>query len=124
MIYPTIIYIIYYTLGLNRTQLQSLAKNTEILNKVTSAVSNPNTSEEKLILIGKSYTTETLKTALAQSNLKKAQIKTILSASGLHGKLQQKSQMPRQQIHLPRNRARPQPPLSAWAVPSRDWGLE
>ncbi len=87
MIYPTIIYIIYYTLGLNRTQLQSLAKNTEILNKVTSAVSNPNTSEEKLILIGKSYTTETLKTALAQSNLKKAQIKTILSASGLHGKL-------------------------------------
>ena len=42
---------------------------------------------ESLKAIGKSYTTETLKAAIAQSTLDKEQIKVILSANGLQGEL-------------------------------------
>ena len=37
--------------------------------------------------IGRSYTTETLKAAIAQSGLEKANIRTILSENGLQGEL-------------------------------------
>lgn len=70
-------------------QLQSLAKTTEALNSITSVLNTTYKTkkeyEEALTTIGQSYTTETLKAALAQSTLNKQQIKTILSANGLQG---------------------------------------
>ena len=72
-------------------QLQSLAKSTEVLNKITSVFSNTELSfigvRSELETIGKSYTTATLKAAIAQSTLTKEQIKTIMSANGLQGEL-------------------------------------
>ena len=72
-------------------QLKSLAKSTEVLNKVTSVLNNTELShlatKQALEEIGRSYTTETLKAAIAQSTLDKEQIKTILSANGLQGEL-------------------------------------
>lgn len=72
-------------------QLQTLAKSTEVLNKVTGILNNTELSsiavKKELEAIGKSYTTETLKAALAQSTLNKEQIEAILSANGLQGEL-------------------------------------
>lgn len=72
-------------------QLKSLAKSTEVLNKVTSVLNNTELShlatKQALEDIGKSYTTETLKEAIALSTLDKEQIKVILSANGLQGEL-------------------------------------
>ena len=72
-------------------QLQSLAKSTEALNKITNVLNNTELSRidtrKALVAIGKSYTTETLKAAIAQSTLDKEQIKVILSANGLQGEL-------------------------------------
>lgn len=72
-------------------QLKSLAKTTEALNNITSVLNTTYKTkkecEEALTVIGQSYTTETLKQALAQSTLDKAQIRTILSANGLQGEL-------------------------------------
>lgn len=72
-------------------QLKSLAKSTEVLNKVTSVLNNTELShlatKHALEGIGKSYTTQTLKEAIALSTLDKEQIKVILSANGLQGEL-------------------------------------
>lgn len=59
-------------------QLQSLAKSTEALNKITNILNNTEFTRAKRVkeleAIGKSYTQETLKTAIAQSTLNKEQI--------------------------------------------------
>ena len=72
-------------------QLKSLAKTTEALNKITNILNNTELSrvatKEALVAIGESYTTETLKEAIALSTLDKEQIKVILSANGLQGEL-------------------------------------
>ena len=65
-------------------QLKSLAKTQDALIDIGN-LENAANSMEALKKIGKSYTTETLKAALAQSDLNKAQIKAILSGNGLHG---------------------------------------
>lgn len=76
---------------INKMQLKSLAKSTEALNKITNILNNTELSriatKEALATIGKSYTTETLKEAIALSTLDKEQIKVILSANGLQGEL-------------------------------------
>ena len=64
-------------------QLKSLAKTTDALN----AINTSNKAQKNLKAIGRSYTTETLKAAIAQSTLEKQHIKTILSANGLRGEL-------------------------------------
>ncbi len=64
-------------------QLKSLAKTTDALN----AINTSSKARENLETIGRSYTTETLKAAIAQSTLDKEQIKAILSANGLQGAL-------------------------------------
>ena len=72
-------------------QLKSLAKSTEVLNKVTSVLNNTELSylatKQALEDIGKSYTTATLKQALAQSTLNKKHIRAILYANGLRGEI-------------------------------------
>ena len=64
-------------------QLKSLAKIQDALN----SIKNLGFATEELELIGKSYTTEVLKAAIAQSELTKQQIETILSSNGLQGEL-------------------------------------
>ena len=72
-------------------QLKSLAKTTSALNNITAILNNTTLtyteSTAALTAIGKAYTSETLKAALAHSTLDKAQIKAILSANGLQGEL-------------------------------------
>lgn len=67
-------------------QLKSLANIHSILFDIDN-LKNTTKSMKALNDIGKSYTTETLKSAIAQSDLNKQQIKTILSANGLKGEL-------------------------------------
>ena len=67
-------------------QLKSLAKTQDALIDIDN-LKNAANEIEALTNIGQSYTTETLKSALAQSTLDKEQIKTILSANGLQGEL-------------------------------------
>lgn len=78
-------------LVLDKMQLQSLAKSTEALTKITNILNNTELSgiskKKELTAIGQSYTRETLKQALAQSTLNKEQIKVILSSNGLQGEL-------------------------------------
>ena len=80
-----------YTHVITSMQLKSLAKTTEASNSITSVLNTTNKSKNEyktsLEAIGRSYTTETLKAAIAQSTLDKEQIKTILSANGLRGEL-------------------------------------
>ncbi len=64
-------------------QLKSLAKTTDALN----AINTSNRRRENLEAIGRSYTTETLKAAIAQSTLNERQIEAIMYANGLRGKL-------------------------------------
>lgn len=64
-------------------QLKSLAKTTEALDVITK--SSKTLSDLKLI--GRSYSTEILKAALAQSNLNEKQIEAILYANGLRGEI-------------------------------------
>ena len=64
-------------------QLKSLAKIQDALNSIR----NLGFATEELESIGRSYTTETLKAAIAQSELTKQQIETIMSANGLQGEL-------------------------------------
>ena len=72
-------------------QLKSLAKTTEVSDLITNTINNKKLSQraaqKNLEDIGRSYTTETLKAAIAQSTLNKEQIKAILSANGLQGAL-------------------------------------
>ncbi len=72
-------------------QLQSLAKSTNALNKITNILNNTElirtTVLKELESVGRSYTTETLKSALAQSTLNKKQIRAILYANGLRGEI-------------------------------------
>ncbi|MDE6421586.1 MAG: hypothetical protein K2K87_13840, partial [Lachnospiraceae bacterium] len=68
------------------TQLKSLAKTQDALADIDN-LKNAANSIDALKDIGKSYTTETLKSALAQSTLNKEQIKAILYANGLQGEL-------------------------------------
>lgn len=63
--------------------MKSLAKTTEALD----VIKKTSKSYEELREIGRSYTTETLKAAIAQSTLEKANIRTILSENGLQGEL-------------------------------------
>ena len=76
---------------MNYTQLKSLAKTTEIRGLITNVINNTELSgiaiKQKLKDIGRSYTTETLKAAIAQSTLNKQHIKTIMHANGLRGEL-------------------------------------
>lgn len=67
-------------------QLKSLAKTQDALIDINNLKETTN-SINALKNIGKSYTTETLKAAIAQSTLKKEQIETILSANGLQSEL-------------------------------------
>lgn len=73
----------HYNILKKITQLKSLAKTTEAVNVIAKS----SKTYKELESIGRSYTTETLKAALAQSTLNKEQIKTILSANGLQGEL-------------------------------------
>lgn len=72
-------------------QLKSLAKKTEALNSITSVLNTTYKTkkeyEEALAVVGKSYTTEILKAAIAESKLNEQQIKRILYANGLRGKI-------------------------------------
>lgn len=67
-------------------QLKSLAKTQDALIDIDNL---KNAADEIYALtdIGRSYTQEVIKSALAQSTLDKEQIKTILSANGLQGEL-------------------------------------
>lgn len=64
-------------------QLKSLAKTTDLLNVIEKS----NKTSEDLEEIGRTYSRETLKAALAQSTLNKTQIESALSANGLQGEL-------------------------------------
>lgn len=64
-------------------QLKSLAKTQDALNSIR----NLGVATEELSSIGRKYSLETLKSAIAQSTLNKEQIKTILSANELQGEL-------------------------------------
>jgi hypothetical protein len=70
-------------------QLKSLAQTTRALNDITSIINNPfSTTHEiraSLITAGRTYTTETLKAALAQSRLNQTQIEAALIGNGLQG---------------------------------------
>ena len=72
-------------------QLKSLAKSKEALNKITNILNSTELSSidtmRALGMVGESYSRETIKSALAQSTLNKAQIKTILYHNGLQGEL-------------------------------------
>ena len=72
-------------------QLQSLAKSTNALNKITNILNNTElirtTVLKELESVGRSYTTATLKQALAQSTLNKKHIRAILYANGLRGEI-------------------------------------
>ncbi len=75
-----------YTAFTSQTQLKSLAQIQSVLT-ATKNLQNVANQRETLKSIGRTYTTETLKAALAQSTLNKAQMKTILLANGLQGEL-------------------------------------
>ena len=62
-------------------QLKSLAQTQSVLADINNAAGDLRLLKD----IGKTYTTETLKAALAQSTLEQAQIKVILSGNGLQG---------------------------------------
>ncbi len=64
-------------------QLKSLAKTTDALNAINTSYKAP----KNLKSIGRSYTTETLKAAIAQSTLNERQIEAIMYANGLRGEL-------------------------------------
>ena len=72
-------------------QLKSLAKTTEALNSITSVLNTTYKTkkeyQEALAIVSKSYTTEVLKQAIAQSTLNKKQIRAILYANGLRGEI-------------------------------------
>ncbi|MDE7046285.1 MAG: hypothetical protein K2O97_15040, partial [Acetatifactor sp.] len=72
-------------------QLKSLANTTNALHEITAVFADTTLDrmgqEAALTAIGKSYTLETLKSAIAQSTLNQAQIKAILIANGLQGEL-------------------------------------
>ncbi len=51
------------------------------------AIKNAGANKNNLKKVGESYTTETLKAAIAQSTLNKQHIKTIMHANGLRGEL-------------------------------------
>lgn len=67
-------------------QLKSLAQIQSVLTDVAN-LRNIGINVNDLQEIGRSYTTATLKAALAQSTLNEAQIKTILSGNGLQGSM-------------------------------------
>ena len=75
--------IVYYNIQKIQTQLKSLAKTTDALDAIKNAGANKNNLKK----VGESYTTETLKAAIAQSTLNKQHIKTIMHANGLRGEL-------------------------------------
>ncbi len=70
-------------------QLKSLAQTSRVLNEITSIIHNPFSTalemENSLIAAGRTYTTETLKAALAQSTLNQTQIEAVLIGNGLQG---------------------------------------
>ena len=72
-------------------QLKSLAQTTRALNDITAIINNPfSTTHEmgaSLITAGRTYTTETLKAALAQSRLNQTQIEAALIGNGLQGSM-------------------------------------
>jgi len=72
-------------------QLKSLAQTTRALNDITAIINNPfSTTHEmgaSLITAGRTYTTETLKAALAQSTLNQTQIEAVLIGNGLQGSM-------------------------------------
>ena len=70
-------------------QLKSLAKTPSISKQLAEALNITDENELRSVFsnIGKKYTRETLKAAIAQSELNAAQIKTIMSANGLQGQL-------------------------------------
>ncbi len=72
-------------------QLKSIGESLTALNSINKVLTNTSLSLESnqvaLTAIGKQYSTTTLKAAIAQSQLNKEQIKTILSANGLQGEL-------------------------------------
>lgn len=74
-------YLFHCSIFKTSTQLKSLAKTTEAVNAIKKA----GNATEELRAIGRSYTTDTLKAAIAQSTLNKTQIKSIMSANGLRG---------------------------------------
>lgn len=72
-------------------QLKSIGESLTALNSINKVLTNTSltlgSKEIALNAIGKQYSTTTLKAAIAQSQLNKEQIKTILSANGLQGEL-------------------------------------
>lgn len=72
-------------------QLKSIGESLTALNSINKVVNSTSSilanQETALTVIGKQYSTTTLKAAIAQSQLNKEQIKTILSANGLQGEL-------------------------------------
>ena len=76
----------HFTIFRIKKQLQSLAQVQSALTDIKN-IENVVSETEQLINIGKSYTTETLKAAIAQSTLDKQQIKTILSSNNLQDEI-------------------------------------
>lgn len=72
-------------------QLKSLANTTNALHEITTVFADTTLDltgqKAALTAIGKAYTLETLKAAIAQSTLNQAQIEAILTANGLQGEL-------------------------------------